>query len=60
MTLILNLWQFNIHKKPTTVLQPGISTYQNRSYDAGEMKITSIKGSKFKPKTIFWAHVSEM
>jgi hypothetical protein len=24
-----------------------------------KMKRTSIKGSKFKPKTIFWAHASD-
>jgi hypothetical protein len=45
-----------MHKKPTTVLQPGFPGGTRTEFMILEkMKSISIKGSKFNPKTIFWA-----
>jgi hypothetical protein len=46
-----------MHKKPTTVLQPGFPGARTEFMILEKMKSISIKGSKFNPKTIFWAPV---
>jgi hypothetical protein len=49
-----------MHKKPKTVLQPEFPCARTEFMILEKMKRTSIKGSKFNPKTIFWAPAGEL